>query len=596
MLEDLPPDVVQVIITFLPTASSIINLALTSRKLHTTISVDDSTVWRSFVWARFPTIKSQGPWRSAAIQLTGRSRAWDRRSLVARECWAPLDQTRGVPGNNAAEKFGYVPAIDSYENENRQQVLAWGAAGRIMIRTSDNASLNWNVLKFQDDHVAMNDILDLRILRPNQRKSERQETVIFRRANGEITTLSTSGPQSCKVDARYALDDPIVDCMDVSGARHPLLATCNSEAIRLYHVHSKDKRVNATAVIKLEQDFHLQHRVRAVQFLSEKSIAIGMQRKDGRERAPLMVFDLNRQRPGSDCMAAASIINTSDTVINNTGIDTSETSLNTCNSTPKGRQSANVIRPLDKIAGNDGKLFLSGWTDGVVRLCDTRSPEGVVSTYHDAVDDGQILSILPVGHEKFLAGSHQNAVLKAFDMRMPGAISYSYPSYRSSVVESRREVNIFLSVKLPQRRQLWQPLPNQSDTNRTSRNLSRYRGSVYSLSAPTPSSSTVFAGIENHVLQLDFVCTDDLRRGFAEAIPPLSKTPPERILNLSAYERPRKNQESTDPVLLRKQVEWQTALSAQPPDTDNGWDQRWQLQTSERNSRRRGSWTAWRHW
>ena len=575
MLEDLPPEVIQSIISFLPTASSITNLALASRKLHTTISVDDTTVWRSFVWTRFPTIKSQGPWRTAAIQLTGRSRAWDRRGLVARECWAPLDQTRGAPGNTAAQKFGYVPAIDSYENENQQQVLAWGAAGRIMIRTSDNAALNWNVLKFQDDHVALNDILDLRILRPNQRKSERQETVIFRRANGEITTLSTSGPQSCKVDARYALDGAIVECMDVNDARHPLLATCNPEAIRLYHVHSKDKRVNAADVIKLEEDFHLQHRVRAVNFLSEKSIAIGMQLKDRRERAPLMVFDLNSKRPGSNCLAA-------------------DTTINTSKSTLKGRHSANVIRPLAKIAGNDGKLFLSGWTDGVIRLCDTRSPEGVVSTYHDAVDDGQILSILPVGHEKFLAGSHQNAVLKAFDMRMPKTMSYSYPSNRSSVAESRRDVNIFLSVKLPQRRQLWQPLPNQSDTNRTSRNLSRYRGSVYSLSAPTPSSSTVFAGIENHVLQLDFVCTDDFRRAFAEAIPPLKKTPPERILNLSAYERPRKNQESTDPVLLRKQIEWQTALSAPPPDTDNGWDQRWQLQTGDRNSRRRGSWSAWR--
>ena len=576
MLEDLPPEVIQSIVHFLPTASSIANLALTSHKLHTTISADDNTVWRSFVRTRFPTINSQGPWRTAAIQLTGRSRAWDRRGLIARECWSPVDETRGAPGNSTAQKFGYVPAIDSYENENRQQVLAWGAAGRIMIRTSDNASLSWNVLKFQDDHLALNDILDLRILRPDQRRSEGQETVILRRANGEIATISTSGPQSCRTDARYVLNGTTVDCMDVSDARHPVLATCNPEAIHLYPVHSGNRRVNATDAVKLEQDFGLQHRIRCARFLSEGSIAVGIQFKEGRERAPIMIFDLNAERPQSGSLTASTMINCS-------------------NSTMKGRHSANVIRPLGKIAGNDGQLFLSGWTDGITRLCDTRSPEGIVSTYHDVVDDGQILSILPVGHERFLAGSHQNAVLKTFDMRMPKATSYSYLANYTPATDSRREVNIFLSVKLPQRRQLWQPLPNQSEANRTNRHLSRYRGSVYSLSAPTANSSTVFAGIENHVLQLDFVCTDDFHRGFAEAVPPLKKTPPERILDLSAYERPRKNQESTDPVLLRKQVEWQNALSAPPPNADNGWDQRWKMQTSDRNSRRRGSWSAWRH-
>src|SRR5262249_50875756 len=154
----------------------------------------------------------------------------------------------------------------------------------------------------------------------------------------------------------------------------------------------------------------------------------------------------------------------------------------------------------------------------------------------------------------FLAGSHQNGCLKTFDLRMSGTRAYSYldarpPSaggaghheYHSSKSASnkfhsaytRRDINIFLTPTVNYGERLWQPLPR-----RPGRRSHRYRGSVYSLSSPSPSSSTIYAGIENHVIQLDLVSTDDYRSGIPGLVDPTlglnDKT--NYILNLSCYE------------------------------------------------------------
>ena len=203
--------------------------------------------------------------------------------------------------------------------------------------------------------------------------------------------------------------------------------------------------------------------------------------------------------------------------------------------------------------------------------------------------------LLTMGHDRFLAGSSQNGCLRTFDLRMPGRKVYSYLDARPSESVQRlarskpqKDFNIFLTPEVNYNERLWEPLPRHPG-----KRSQRYRGSVYSLSSPSPTSPTVYAGIANHVLQLDFVCTDDLRdhkiyREF-NLSDRKSHDPQHRILDLSCYERPRKGKESTDPVLLRKQADLYTALNRGPAGAsrglgDRGWDERLFLNFSDSRS------------
>ena len=367
-------------------------------------------------------------------------------------------------------------------------------------------------------------------------------------------------------------------------------------------------------MLQLEQDFGYKHRKRCARFLSNERLAVGIQGLEGRDSSPIDVYAVTSHGLVHETVSATH-------------------SVRGARDIRTGRQCANAIASLDATAslvGRPGEVFLSGWTDGIVRLHDLRTPLVPTAEYMDGVDDGQILSLLPIGHERFLAGSHHNACLKTFDLRMPGARAYSYldaapadvpeptkptPSFNNrdprqwtkiQGYERDREINIFISVHVPVARRLWQPLPRRPDSR-----LPRYRGSVYSLSTPSPTSPTVFAGIENYVIQLDFTSTDDVtgRRsksfGFGLGI---SDEAREDILNLSCYERPRPSHESTDPILLRKQVDWPQLESARNAkrngwnynhasnstdgEAEGGWDERWRLASYDRQSTSGPGWRA----
>ena len=148
MLDDLPVEVIQHIVSQLPTASSIINLSLTSRKLHKVISRDNYICFRGFVKKSFPSIETPPLWREAARVLTSRSRAWDRRAFVARECCPPVDP-EDMGEARSWTPASYQPVIDCYETWNgstwseRKEVLAWGAAGRLRMRITENGKVIW---------------------------------------------------------------------------------------------------------------------------------------------------------------------------------------------------------------------------------------------------------------------------------------------------------------------------------------------------------------------------------------------------------------------------------------------------------------------
>lgn len=605
MLQELPVEVIQQIIGYLPTASSIVNLSLTNHKLHEIISAENYAVFRAFVQRAFPSIRTPPLWRDAAQVLTSRSRAWDRRAFIARECCPPPDNVDFPLGYNPGYTVGYHPVIDSYEDwqggswSSRKEVLAWGAAGRLRTRTTKDGATTWSSLRVPEDYRQDLDILDVRLLLPHQHDNNDGETVILRRANREVVKVETSSkPDHFTQKSRYVMRSDELSSMDINQGAQPILAALDNSSIHLYPVHSSERSVRPMDTVPIQEKYSTRKRMRSTKFLSDDTLAVGVQFLEGRDRAPIDIYDITPSglstRPVVETMSFSESIRPI-----------------------SGRHSANVIAPLDDFGTSTrppGQIFLSGWTDGIARLHDTRTPTRPVAEYLDFVDDGQILSLLPIGHERFLAGSSQNGCLKTYDLRMSGGRVYSYlnarsPNHRQDSVETappdshnsnaQRDFNIFLTPAINHGERLWQPL-----SRRPGRRFNRYRGSVYSLSSPSPMSPTIYAGIENHVLQLDFVSTDDYKSDLPGLIDPTLGLDDKsnHIFNFSCYERPREGRESTDPVLLRKQLNLteETRKVTGPSSRgrndgshgqiDEGWDERWRLETYDRTRGRNSNW------
>ena len=561
--------------------SDILNTLRTDKKLHQIVTQGSSSIFHDFVNRAFPTIPSQAPWQDAAFNLTSRSRAWDRRAFIARECALPREDPPPRNRNDRRQHFAYVTVIDSYETSTTgtkggKEVLAWGAAGRLRLRTTQGKSVRWSSFRVRDDDRAWTDILDVRLLRLHQNRNVNGESILIRRAAKEISLLHSMPEQDKFVTASTYLVDPEtpVDCIDVSDGSDPKLAICDRTSLQLFSVHSPHSQVKADTVLRLPSTTGLNQRKRCARFLTESKIAIGAQYLEGRISAPIELFDTNATEPALPLHALRVLES------NNKSI----------------RNSANVLAKVSEstdAANIPEHLLLAGFTDGLVQLYDLRSGSIPVRKYWDPVDDGQIFSLVSVGQEKFFAGSHQNACLKMYDMRMD-ARAYSYtdtlrrgvpdfqPQDRKTLLtmpqpaRSQRDINIFLALTVYYNQQPWQPLPKANIDN--SRHP-RYRGSIYSLSSPSPSSRTIYAGIENHVIQLDFVNTDDCIANRGGIVDTLDDRP---ILNLSCYERPRKGFESTDTVLLRKQWDWSRAL-LKHEETEPDWDERWQVNSMREN-------------
>lgn len=227
------------------------------------------------------------------------------------------------------------------------------------------------------------------------------------------------------------------------------------------------------------------------------------------------------------------------------------------------------------------------------RLHDTRSPHSYETTYIDTTDPNLTYSVHPFGHDRFLAGSGGDALVKIFDLRMDNTYDYvdaqiSHTSSQKShhkenrAKSPRKNFSIFLSSPPP-------PLfPQQNGRNRR---RGPYRGPIYTMSTPSPSSQTVYTGIVDGVVRLDFASMDDLNGPVKEwygrtldlNVPhntePNSSTTSDQsaVLRLAGFERPDAD-DLTTTSKLRTQTE---ELFINPEGysdkmKDTGWDWRWQ--------------------
>jgi len=128
------------------------------------------------------------------------------------------------------------------------------------------------------------------------------------------------------------------------------------------------------------------------------------------------------------------------------------------------------------------------------------------------------------------------------------------------------------------------------------RNYGTYRGPIYTMSSPSPTSSTVYTGIVDGVVRLDFGSTDDLlgyntSNWYQDYLDlddnDIAKNPSlnparqnlltagERILQLSGYERPSPENKSAS-AKLRSQVPfWSLSDADEKREKESGWDRRW---------------------
>jgi WD40 repeat protein len=302
-----------------------------------------------------------------------------------------------------------------------------------------------------------------------------------------------------KTDRRY------VRSADVSPKDQQILAACLADtSIVLYKVPEylySAPHDHETVFPFCERSVALQsdksHRIWSTKFLSDSLLALGL----GPSAEPLHVYQFTNEGLSKDPVRKFSMdANTWDC---NDRVDVPHP-------TKEKTTSVYAVIPLpwSSTAGHaPGEVFLSGCYDGIIRVHDMRSPLSFVSTYFDPVDDGAIYSLQTLGRERLAAGSSRHSIIKFFDLRVAGGRVYHYTDLELSTSDrlqtlsvsasepGRSDWNLFLNPRNQiQQSQRWRRSANRATES-----------PVYSLSSPSPSSPSLFAGVEDNIVELDFV-------------------------------------------------------------------------------------------
>lgn len=306
MLADLPSEIIYHIALYLPTASSLTHLAQTCRRLHQIITAD-GRIFRAFVQSHFfLSAEQQVPpfWRDVSQALTSRSRALDKCAIIAR-FMVPCRHAKAVgvvdPTRHDRPTIGYRPSLDSYEVwtggrwEDREEVLAWGAAEKIILRiksTGNSVDEKW--LRFNDleDVSSHDDIRGVHLLRPNHPgKTAGNEHIIYGRGRGDVVHVAINPD-----DATYTLQQTFVanrtevHSLDLSPGAEPFLAVHSTDSISLYRTVTEESTVYPFTDLDGEiEEGTPRHYSK---FLSPTRLAVGYGRKDD----TIMISDIVEDR------------------------------------------------------------------------------------------------------------------------------------------------------------------------------------------------------------------------------------------------------------------------------------------------------------
>ena len=165
------------------------------------------------------------------------------------------------------------------------------------------------------------------------------------------------------------------------------------------------------------------------------------------------------------------------------------------------------------------------------------------------------------------------------DAHIPhGASQNPKPLKKSAQSHPRKDFSLFLSAPLPP---VGTRHASRARGNRT------YCGPVYGISTPSPSSPTVYAGIVDGVIRLDFASTDDLTGPAknwydhnldlgVEKGHPSEPVEPEKVFRMAGYERPDPDDLSTTSKLRTQHGFWYPGIKHVHDEATTGWDRRWE--------------------
>ncbi|KAL3470578.1 hypothetical protein BJX99DRAFT_267327 [Aspergillus californicus] len=584
LLSALPPEIIYLIATHLPTASALAYLARTCRRLHHIIASEDWRIFKAFVNSRFHNVPTPPLWKDAAQALTSRSRALDKHAVVGRFVLRPLtaEQLGGSPqatrGDNPTH--GYRPAIDSYEIwsgpswHDRREVLTWGAAHELVLQIRTTGSRkSEKLIVFNDlEHISSHDdICGIHLLRPEHKsKAPDQEHLIFGRMRGELIHLAISPENhSYEHKQKFQTSGLEIERTDIGDGPEPILAAhLSNGTIAFYSTTTDEPEVQDFARLHIQAGSP--GRNRSSKFLSSKRFAVGTGRSDD----AVSISTISQERISLDREISADFL----------GLDTSGLAK---------RATVTAIAPLDgQNSGAAGNAFLAAWGDDAVRLHDIRSHEPYEMIYRDIADQNPVYCIHPFGHDRFVLGAGGDAVLKIFDLRMPNTYSYlaakpqqrlrtngssseNPPRSQPYIGYPSKDLSLFLSFNTP----------SHNETTRSRASRHRYRGPIYTMSSPSLLSPTIYTGIAGGVMRLDFASTDDLTgpnqdwyRNTLDLYPEPraggSKNAAE-VLELSGYERPDSRDTTTCSKLRTQQPFWAVDDRGIANEQATGWDRRW---------------------
>lgn len=193
---------------------------------------------------------------------------------------------------------------------------------------------------------------------------------------------------------------------------------------------------------------------------------------------------------------------------------------------------------------------------------------------------------------RFPSLSHPGDKASTTTKKDPSQNSDPDDEFQNSITYPRKDFSIFLSHPPP-------GLPNSNRRPRfrgPGRSLS-YRGPIYTMSSPSALSPTIYAGVVDGVFRLDFTSTDDLAsdsyQWYEDSIAldlnaDVNNSPsvPDRVLELSGYERPEAEDLSTTSKLRSQQPFWDVGGEDVRNEMVTGWDRRWERLDQEAPWRR----------
>lgn len=523
-LNDLPPELLDLITTYLPTAQSLSNLGRTNKSLQTFVEKD---AWQTFSRTRFPSLYTNDAplaksHRDGAKSLTTLSKAWDRRAFVSRYI-EPHGDIRAYPGDRRIDRWkrprgqtiGFTPQLDSYESINTdgrlEETLAFTAGAEICLRKrsiegAGADDVRWFTYRSLSSAEGRDDVTCMHLLKPlgEERQRSGPETVVAGTANGDLHLLSLPPVDGSDiVKAHFSTSGRGVRSSSLFQETYkPILLAANlgDSHVALYSVDSDAEKIEPTTETDIRPHMvngRRGQRAWSTNFISSTRLAIGL----GPSEEPLHIYTLSPSGLEKEPTRKFALQN---------DLDKLEGEITLSGFAKRSASSIYPVIPLSPVSASaggseEGQVFLSGAYDGIIRLHDLRSNRNVEQAYIDPTDDSAIYSLLPRGRETLVAGTSRHSLLKVFDPRL-GAKAYDYldatspipmdePWKRRPSHGKTKDWSLFLKPHSA-------TYPGRGGGNNWARRSAE--SSIYTLTSPSPTSPYIYAGVENAVVEMAF--------------------------------------------------------------------------------------------